>query len=100
MKFNLKNRPKIPSYYSGSEKQIRDEQWTHLLGCYKWFEGFEKEMRESLAYHDKMIDHWENKVSESHPLYRYREQIAGEWRVARGILTAVLGVEPKVKEEK
>ena len=44
----MKNRPKIPSFYSGSEKEIRDEQWKHLVACYKWFDGFEKETREWL----------------------------------------------------
>jgi len=96
MKYTLKNRPSHRGFAFGEDSK---KDFGYARDCIVWFEGFEKEMRESLAYHDKMVDHWENKVSESHPLYRYREQIAGEWRVARGILTAVLGVEPKIKEE-
>jgi len=84
MKFNLKNRPKIPSYYSGSEKQIRDEQWTHLLGCYKWFEGFEKQFEE-----------WETTLRQW--------QLSGEKKGSRTrpsmlyVIQEVLGVEGKEK---
>jgi len=97
MKFNLKERRRMIK----DDEEIQALEKREIIAGYEeWFEGFEEELQESLAYHDKMIDHWENKVSESHPLYRYRERIAGECRVARGILTAVLGVEPRVKEEK
>jgi len=86
MKFNLKNRPKIPSFYSGSEKEIRDEQWTHLVACYEWFEGFEKEIRQTLEWTEKK---WHPR---SPPFKGMREECIHRMK-------EILGEEPKVKEE-
>jgi len=43
MKFNLKNRPRHKGYTATTREFVADEE--------KWFEGFEKELRELLGVH-------------------------------------------------
>lgn len=77
MKYNLKNRP---------EKYINPV-------VEEWFEGFEKELREKLALHEKNLAYWESEkpVKQNAPLAKHKEEIAGEWRIGRAILREVLG---------
>jgi hypothetical protein len=46
-----------------------------------------------------MVKYWESEKAKTHPVSKYREEIASEWRVSKGTIREVLGVEPKIKEE-
>lgn len=57
----------------------------------QWHHDFEIILKERIAYHERMIDHWENKIKPKDPLYAVRMQIASEWRVSLGTLKQILG---------
>lgn len=82
MSFNLKNRPKPPSeiaIVTGREPYDYAE---------KWFEGFEKQLREEIKRQDKMLENVPKKLrAKTHTITI--EQILGEG----------CRFKPKIKEE-
>lgn len=56
----------------------------------QWKHDFEVTIQERIRYHKKMVNFWEKEVTEKHPLYKDRESIAGEWRVALSQLVLIV----------
>jgi hypothetical protein len=86
MKYTLKNRPQYPDKTSGLTK--RD----YVRACIAyddWLEGFEKELREKYAAIEKNKQQVLNQPEYFRPL-----------EAIQGTIREVLGVEPKVREEK
>ena len=73
MKFNLKNRPIHKGYAGTTREFIVDQE--------KWFDGFEKELRDKLVYAEKTRKAWRSKSQ-----HRIDEEIAREWD---GIIIAI-----------
>ena len=85
MKYNMKSFPEVPVCKNEKDRAKL------VVRMITWRFGFEKELQEKLAYHEKMIEFWESEKAKTHPLGRYREDIASEWRVSRGTINEILG---------
>jgi hypothetical protein len=103
MKNNLKmimeQFVKLDEKIARSSKEVFDVLSSDSVELGERFKGLEKELQEKFAYHDKMVKYWESEKAKTHPVSKYREEIASEWRVSKGTIREVLGVEPKIKEE-
>jgi hypothetical protein len=82
---SLKEFPKYEQLWTPSEII----EWTTKV--LQWKHDLELTLKERIAYHEKMIDHWENKTKPTNALYENRMQIASEWRVSLGTLKQIIG---------
>jgi hypothetical protein len=86
MKFDLKNRPKHCALPKAHEKY--GEQDVFISEYEEWFQGFAKELREKRA----SIEQFKKKNEKHRRFHEYPNGMLD-------MITEVLGVEPKVKEE-
>jgi hypothetical protein len=72
-----------------------------LKTALEWKEKFEAYIQAQIAYHTKTIEKWE-RCDSKNALYKYRDQIASEWRVSLGTLKTIVGDDspmPKYPDE-
>lgn len=81
MKHNLKNRPHLHW-----EKTLSELGYETVSDVEKWFEGFEKELRQQLAYGEKSELAWRGARK-----HRVDEELAMEWQGANHKIKEVLG---------